>query len=178
MISFCLVALLAGTVYAAPTVSFNVSGSSGDWTLDFSVTNTLGDSNDIYFFGVDLPAGITASPSVWDPSASWNNSLNGGSSTNYNNVWLTNPSGGNVILDGHTLSGFDVHDTSATAPTSVQWFAYAANGTYLGGDNFYYAYNPGFEGFASPSSVPLPPSVLFMGTGILGLVGWRRFRKG
>ena len=26
--------------------------------------------------------------------------------------------------------------------------------------------------------VPLPPSLLFMGSGLLGLVGWRRFRKG
>jgi hypothetical protein len=27
-------------------------------------------------------------------------------------------------------------------------------------------------------SVPLPPSVLLLGSGLLGLVGWRRFRKG
>ena len=66
LISFCLVALLAGNVYAAPSVAFKVSGSSGNWTLDFSVTNTLGANNNIYFFGVLLPApDITATPSGW-----------------------------------------------------------------------------------------------------------------
>jgi len=26
--------------------------------------------------------------------------------------------------------------------------------------------------------VPLPPTVILLGSGLLGLVGWRRFRKG
>jgi hypothetical protein len=30
----------------------------------------------------------------------------------------------------------------------------------------------------NPAPVPLPPSALFLGSGLLGLVGWRRFRKG
>jgi hypothetical protein len=96
----------------------------------------------------------------------------------YNNIWITNLSGVNVILNNQTLSGFDVHDTSATAPTSALWFAYADGGTYLGGDNFLSTSNPGFEGVASPNSVPLPPTVLLLGSGLLGLAGWRRFRKG
>jgi hypothetical protein len=177
LISFCLVALLAGNVYAAPIVSFSVSGSSGDWTLDFSVTNTLGDANNIYFFGVQLPArDITASPTGWDPDqwTSWNNSGYGGSSINYNNNWI---SFGGEILNGQTLSGFGVHDTSATAPDSVPWFAYAAGGTYLGNDHFHTDGNPGFEGVAGSSRVPLPPTVLLLGSGLLGLAGWRRLKK-
>jgi len=180
LISLLLVALLAGNVYAAPIVSFNVSGSSGNWTLDFSVKNTLGGSNEIYFFGVELPTrNITASPSGWDPNewTSWNNSALGGSSINYNNNWITNSTIVNPISNNQTFSGFDVLDTEATAPTSVPWFAFAELGTYSGNDNFLSASNPGFEGFASPNSVPLPPSALLLGSGLLGLVGLRRFRK-
>ena len=32
--------------------------------------------------------------------------------------------------------------------------------------------------FEGGGSVPLPPTVLLLGSGLLGLVGWRRFRKG
>jgi hypothetical protein len=179
LISFCLVALLASNVYAAPIVSFNLSGTSGDWTLDFSVTNTLGGSNNIYFFGVLLPAfDITASPSGWSTYDSFNTASVGGSNTNYNNLWYTDPESGNRILDGQTLSGFGVHDSSATAPTSVPWFAFAYGGSYSGTDHFWSDTNPGFEGVAGPSTVPLPPTVLLLGSGLLGLAGWRRLKKG
>jgi hypothetical protein len=33
------------------------------------------------------------------------------------------------------------------------------------------------EGFIPPPPVPLPPSMLLLGSGLLGLAGWRRFRK-
>jgi hypothetical protein len=35
----------------------------------------------------------------------------------------------------------------------------------------------GLSGSTEAVNVPLPPSVLLMGSGLLGLVGWRRFRK-
>jgi hypothetical protein len=179
LISFCLVALLASNVYAAPIVSFNVSGSPNDWTLDFSVTNTLGDSNNIYFFGVQLPAtDITANPSGWGNYGSWSPSGFGGSRINYNNIWLTYDYFGVAVQNGHTLSGFVARDTAdATAPTSVPWFAFAYGGSYSGTDHFNTDMNPGFEGSASPSSVPLPPTVFLLGSGLLGLAGWRRFGK-
>jgi hypothetical protein len=31
--------------------------------------------------------------------------------------------------------------------------------------------------FVPPPAVPLPPSVLLLGSGLLGLAGWRRFKK-
>jgi hypothetical protein len=39
-------------------------------------------------------------------------------------------------------------------------------------DYLYYNYTP------APPAVPLPPSALLLGSGLLGLAGWRRFRKG
>jgi hypothetical protein len=50
-------------------VSYTVTGSAGNWTLDFSVTDNLGGTNDIYFFGVELSArDIVGSPTNWDPN--------------------------------------------------------------------------------------------------------------
>jgi uncharacterized membrane protein len=40
--------------------------------------------------------------------------------------------------------------------------------------DYYDASGHGF--LATP--VPLPPNVLLLGSGLLGLVGWRRYRKG
>jgi hypothetical protein len=42
-----------------------------------------------------------------------------------------------------------------------------------------YIYNPvDFSMGVAGNAVPLPPTVLLLGSGLLGLVGWRRFRKG
>ena len=50
---------LTGTMVSAQAnlidVSYTASGSPGAWTLDFSVTNNLGDTNNVYYFGVRLP---------------------------------------------------------------------------------------------------------------------------
>ena len=35
-------------------VSYVVSGHTGAWLLDFSVTNNLGGTNNVYFFGVQF----------------------------------------------------------------------------------------------------------------------------
>ncbi len=53
-------------------------------------------------------------------------------------------------------------------------------------DLYYYATNnqtfqsssiTSFQGTWTAVAVPLPPSVLLLGSGLLGLAGWRRFRK-
>ncbi|MGH8291754.1 MAG: hypothetical protein ACREV7_22765 [Steroidobacteraceae bacterium] len=103
---------------AAPIVTFTTSGSADDWTLNFSVTDNLGNTNDIYFFGVLAQDGtISGSPSsAWSATTwpTWNNSGYGGSSTVYNNNWIDFSTNG--ILPGDTLNGFTILDTSAAAP--------------------------------------------------------------
>lgn len=159
-----------------PSVSYAVSGSSGNWTLDFTLTsNFLSGEGDFYFFGVRLGSGrnIAGSPANWDPNSwtSWDNAAYGGSSTVYNNNWINFTSTGQV-QPGQSLSGFQAVSTDAVAPTSVQWFAYAFNGTYGGNDNFNNPGNPGFEGVAR--AVPEPASMAALGLGVAALLRRRR----
>ncbi|MEA2552204.1 MAG: hypothetical protein QOJ65_380 [Fimbriimonadaceae bacterium] len=173
----CFVALLvAGLSVAAPLVTYTTAGSAGDWTLNFSITNTLGmDDHEIYFFGVKLDArDIAATPTDWNSGIwpTWSNSPYGGSSTDYNNTWIE-LSRANRIPNGGTLSGFLVHSTSVDAPISVKWFAFSVGSDdYTGGDNFNYDWNPGFEGVAG---VPEPATALVL-AGMIGLGALKRRR--
>lgn len=172
--------LASATAMAAPNVTVALSGSSGNWTMDFSVENTLGvDNMDIYFFGVQLSArDITGSPTNWDPNAwtAWDNAAYGGSSNVYNNNWI-NFSGSNLVTNGSTISGFVAHSTDVDAPTSIRWFAYAFDFTgsgaeYNGGDNFNSPQNPGFEG--KIDVVPEPASMIALAVGGVALLRRRR----
>ena len=175
-VSTAIITALAAASMAKPLVSYTVTGTSGDYNLDFTVTNNLNTGEDIYFFGVQLSApGITNSPGSFNSTvwSTWNNSPYGGSNITYNNNWIDLSY--SSLLPGNTLGGFDVHDTDSVAPTSVNWFAYGYFGSpYTGGDNFYTPYNPGFEGAAQ--AVPEPMPMAAMGLGLIGLAVRRRRR--
>jgi len=162
----------------APTVTYTVTGTSGNYTLDFNVMNNLNSGEgSLYFFGVYLDSGrnIGGSPSGdWDPTqwSSWNNSAYGGSNINYNNNWINNA--GTYILPGQSLGGFEVISTDATAPTSVDFFAFAQGGTYNGNDYFNNSGNPGFEGIATEQAVPAPNSLFVLAPLAIGLVALRK----
>ena len=179
--------------YASPVdVSYTVSGSPGAWVLDFSVTNNLGGTNDIYYLNLQLPTtSIVGSPAGWAYSSlnnPWSNTAYGGSSLVYNNPWRVSGNGvmdpGAMISSGQTLSGFQVRDADQVAPASVLWTAFATLGTYYGSNCFNCGVNPGFEGVAidpptNVSQTPLPAALpLFIsGLGTMGLFGWWRKRK-
>lgn len=177
LVALVAAAAMAAQAQRAPTVSYTVSGSSGAYTLDFTVQNNfLSGEGDIYFFGVLLDTGrnIVGSPASWDPNAwtTWDNTPYGGSSTIYNNNWIDFASDSTDISPGASLSGFQAMYTGATAPTQVAFFAYAYQGTYGGNDYFNNPDNPGFEGMAAP--VPEPATFALLGLGSLALIRRKR----
>jgi hypothetical protein len=174
-------AAIAGASNAAAgpiTVYYQTTGSAGNWTLDFIVSNNLAGSPDqaLYLFGVLLSApNVVGSPAAYDPTAitTWDNSSLGGSSTQYNNVWLD--ASASNLLPGSTLSGFEVEVTDALPPQSVQWFAMTFGSTqYLGGGSFGDPSNPGFEGVGAP--VPEPGAGVLLSGALGGLWLLRRRR--
>lgn len=177
--AFALLGTMAAAQASDIDVSYTVSGSSGSWVYDFSATNNLGGTNDIYFFGIELEArNIAGSPVNWDPNAnsSWNTGIySGGQGINYDNIWID----GNFptsLLPGQTLSGFKAASTELTARSSVRWFAFSSNGTYTGSFctmNCGAPYgNPGFE-YSALSVVPVPAAVWLFGSA-LGVIGVMR----
>jgi hypothetical protein len=128
-------------------VNGTTSGSSGSWIADFSVTNNLGGSNVIYFFGIQAPTNnVVNSPPYWNSTdwTNWNMIQFGGSNTIYNNNWIWG-----TINPGQTTSGFQVMYNTIAPPINVSWFAFSYQGYYCDSSGVNCSWNPGFEGVTS-----------------------------
>jgi hypothetical protein len=175
-------------------VSYTVSGTPGNYDLDFSVTNNMTAwHQNVYLFGVSLSGfDVASSPPPFDSlgATTLNFAFYGGSNSQYNTNWRVVPPL-NGLLPGKTLSGFIAHDTDLVAPTAVSWFVFSQTEVgfetepYTGGGSFNSVFsttNPGFEGTASPTSaVPEPCSLTLLGAGLLSLLAKRflgGFRRG
>ena len=158
--------------------------------MDFTVNNgSPGTGNqDVYGFGVYDPNG-TVSANLPSSFISFGpeylySSVNAGTTLTYNDVWV-DPSFSS-LPPGSSQSGFYILDTSATAPTSLPYFAvsYDIGGTYTGADysgpgNLYSEKNPLFEGNATSGAAPdagTTMTLLGISLGALGGLS-RKLRK-
>jgi hypothetical protein len=163
-------------------VVYTVSGTRGNWTLDFMIANHMdGSTEEIYFFGVALDsATVSGSPDFFTGTDQlWSNLFFGGSDTVYNHTWFDDTyfEDTGINVDG-AAAGFLLTSTAASVPTSLPWFAYGiGQGTdYMGTGNFNGSHNPGFEGIAPAIAMPEPESVLLTlaGLALCGVASMRR----
>ena len=166
--------------------SYTVSGTSGNWLVDFTFTNNFAQPNwSLYFAGIRVGAtDIASSPAGYNNSYSSypDFNLNAGAApvlwdgTFFDNNWY-NPSA-NTLRSGTSLSGFKAVSHQAEAPTSIPWlvFVYNFEEPYTGSDYIYRVGNPGFQGVAV-AAVPEPESyaMMLLGLGVIGT--WVRRRK-
>lgn len=160
-------ATTASQAIAADSASYTVSGSAGNWTLDFTFTNGLGINNlDIYFVGLNLPGGsYISAPANWGDYGGYI-----GFNITPLNYGVSIP---DMIQDGESLGGFKVLATSASAPSSVDWFAYHYDWTGSGA-NYLGDGNPVFYGTALPVPEPETYAMLLAGLGLLGFMSRSR----
>ncbi len=180
--------LSSASVQAQPVrVDYTVTGSANHWLFNFTlVNNMVGEPADmgVYFFGVKLNGtAVVSTPAGWSSGSSWSYTP---SDVVYDNFWSKNNFVG--VMPGQSLSGFAAASYTLTAPTSIDWFAYAVSNSgqeYRGEGSFIpTTSNPGFEGQGSDlnwsdnapdeltpvTTTPEPSTYVLLATGLAALV--------
>lgn len=184
MILATIASLLFGGLNASASaanpvdVKYNITGSSGEWFLAFTLYNNLTEGG-LYFFGVQVANGVYSSTkSGWITGSPYTASENG---VTYNLPWINdNAFTGNNVTSGASSSDFVVKVNDVSAPTSVDWFTYAIFANTTGQLNQGNMFNPGFVGTATAvTAVPGPEAGAGLGTlAVGGMAVWLKRRRG
>lgn len=140
-------------------VDYTMSGSAGNWLLNFTLFNNMVSTPDmgVYIFGVQVgPVAATNTPAGWSV-------LGGGltvpTGTVYNKVWMDFSFAG--VSVGQSRSGFSVQVSDVAAPSAISWFAYSYSplgNEYTGTESFNGpSFNPGFESSSTGTLVIVNP---------------------
>jgi hypothetical protein len=171
MAALCVASCVSAANAGPVTVNFTTTGSSGDWTYDFTFANNVTAPQGLYFLGIDDTDGsVVGIPAGFNEYSGWNTAYSGGTAHQFGPGWLDYSDVG--IASGSALSGFLVHDTAADVKTSFTFFGY----TYAGGQLYNGPYdtgsanNPGFIGVTGTPAVPEPASWALM-LGGFGMIG-------
>lgn len=186
-------------------VTYTATGTSGDYLLDFSVTNNA--VGDLYFFGIELtPSNIVASPYGYGPNGGYQfpTPTSDGSCQAaitsmgvpcYNNTWIdistalsSHEPYYDFLLPGTTLSGFEVQFVGPVVPAYVEWFAFNCLNPQCGAnfplleaasDSLGNIVQVSGNRFLSPS-VPEPSTwaLMLLSFAGLGFAGYRRANRG
>jgi hypothetical protein len=175
-----------------PTVDYNNVGHVPVW-MKASKDSVWGSGSDVLAGDIILhPSydGSTQSP-YGEGNVTWTSNLTG-TATIHGNVWYTGVldrsddwnlylgttelAGGTVYYnDGHPRSNpytFGDFIVSVNPGDVLTFTAFGTNG----GVPYFLGVNLTID--VTPAAVPLPPSLMLLGSGLLGLTGWRRIRKG
>ena len=171
----------SSNVSAIPIVTYAVSGTSGNYTLDFTVNNTGTLGFDIYLFTVLANGSISGAPAGYHTS-SYNTvhywDIGGTQNSPFNNLWI-DPTY-TVLPTGTTLSGFTVNVSDVTAPTSIIYSACGEdNGMiYTGPGNLNTGNpsNPVFTGSAAQSVGDASSTVVLFGLTAIAVIMWEKVR--
>ncbi len=144
--------LSAGSLTAQPVaVSYTVTGSAGNWMLDFTVANNLvGAPPDmgVYMFGIQAPgSATTAQPAGWSKLGFTMSGLPSGNS--YATSWIDPTFTG--VKAGQTKSGFQIWLSNVTAPTSFKYYAFGWSQSLADKGEDWTNFNPSWEGTAQGS---------------------------
>lgn len=166
--------LICNDLSAQPVVSYTISGTPDDYTLNFTVNNASPGTAgfDIYYWGVLADGSLSGTPSGYAAETfSEVHRVEAGDDPDwtFNTYWID--ASYTHLPSGDTLSGFGLLDTDTTPPASIPYFAFGENGgaTYTGPDNHNLTNptNPLFLGYAS---VAVPEPATFPGLAAAVLV--------